>query len=82
MGKGNNGNLIRSLMKKRFWFEETNSDKNAHFVWTQIKVNSVFNKQPGIEAMGGEVDSDLIRKSPLKLIANKNDPIGRVLVLE
>lgn len=22
IGKGNNGNLIRSIMKKRFWFEE------------------------------------------------------------
>jgi hypothetical protein len=24
VGKGNNANLIKSLMKKRFWFEETN----------------------------------------------------------
>ena len=22
VGRGNNGNLIRSLMKKRFWFQE------------------------------------------------------------
>jgi hypothetical protein len=27
VGKGNNSNLIRSLMKKRFWFEECSSDK-------------------------------------------------------
>lgn len=24
VGKGNNKNLIKSLMKKRFWFEEVN----------------------------------------------------------
>lgn len=38
IGKGNNGNLIKSLMKKRFWFEETNVIEEADFVWTQIKV--------------------------------------------
>ena len=41
IGRGNNGNLIRSLMRKRFWFEET-SEKEAHFVWTQIKNDQLF----------------------------------------
>jgi len=37
LGKGNNSNLIRSLMKKRFWFEETKCKKEANFVWSQLK---------------------------------------------
>ena len=32
-------------MKKRFWFEETKKIEEAHFVWTQIKVNEVFEHQ-------------------------------------
>lgn len=46
IGPGNNGNLIRSLMKKRFWFVECSSPKEANFVWTQIKIEAVFQRQP------------------------------------
>ena len=42
IGPGNNGNLIRSLMKKRFWFVECSNAKDANFAWTQIKVEAVF----------------------------------------
>lgn len=45
IGKGNNNNLIKSIMKKRFWFEVTKKKEEAHFVWTQIKEESTFEKQ-------------------------------------
>ena len=45
VGPGNNSSLIRSLMKKRIWWFETKNITEAHFVWTQIKVESVFEKQ-------------------------------------
>lgn len=37
VGKGNNCNLVRELMKRRYWFEETKCMGEAQFVWTQIK---------------------------------------------
>lgn len=38
VGAGNNSNLVKSLLRKRHYFEETTKIKEAHFVWTQIKV--------------------------------------------
>lgn len=38
VGKGNNGNLIKSIMKKRFWFEEVDDPMKADFIWSQIKI--------------------------------------------
>lgn len=46
IGPGNNSNLIRSLMKKRFWFVEVTQAKDANFVWTQIKIDNMFSNQP------------------------------------
>lgn len=43
---GNNGSMIRGLIKRRFWWtitEERTSDCN--FVWTQLKVQDVFDRQ-------------------------------------
>jgi tubulin--tyrosine ligase len=45
VGKGNNGNLIKSLMKKRFWFERTENIEEANFIWTQIKKEKLYEKQ-------------------------------------
>lgn len=42
VGAGNNKNLIVSLMKKRWWWSQTNSMTEAHFVWTQIKQQKVL----------------------------------------
>lgn len=32
-------------MKRRFWWTETEDINEAQFVWTQLKVNSIFEKQ-------------------------------------
>lgn len=43
---GNNGAMIKGLLKRRFWWsivEERTSD--CQFVWTQLKVAEVFEKQ-------------------------------------
>ncbi len=37
IGKGNNNNLIKSIMKRRFWFQITKNIEEANFVWTQLK---------------------------------------------
>jgi len=37
VGNGNNSNLIKSIIKKRFWFDVTKNREEAHFVWTQLK---------------------------------------------
>jgi hypothetical protein len=50
VGPGNNRNLIRALMKKRAWFVEVDSVEEANFVWSQLKVKEMLEKE---EKMGG-----------------------------
>lgn len=45
IGSGNNNNLIKAIMKKRFWFQITKNKEQANFVWTQLKEDSIFKKQ-------------------------------------
>lgn len=42
IGSGNNCTLIRSILKRRFWWNITEKMESCQFVWTQLKVNSVF----------------------------------------
>lgn len=42
IGSGNNCTLIRSVLKRRFWWNITEKMENCQFVWTQLKVNSIF----------------------------------------
>ncbi len=37
--------LIRSLMKRRIWWSETKNINEANFVWTQLKVQTIFEGQ-------------------------------------
>ena len=39
LGQGNNFFLIKSLMKRRFWWVEENDSKKCNFAWTQLKIN-------------------------------------------
>lgn len=49
VGKGNNKNLIISLFKKRWWWTEADDMSSAHFVWTQIKAQSILQKQASMQ---------------------------------
>ena len=42
IGKGNNSMLIKSLMKRRFWWTAVDDPKEANFVWTQLKINFYY----------------------------------------
>ena len=43
--------LLRTLMKRReAWWTVTEKIEEAHFIWTQIKVNQVFANQKSGEA--------------------------------
>lgn len=44
MGRGNNSELVRSLMKRRYWWTEGPIEQ-ANFVWTQLKKQDIFNRQ-------------------------------------
>ena len=46
LGKGNNSLLVKSLMKRRFWWTEVDDPKAANFVWTQLKINTYYQFQP------------------------------------
>lgn len=46
IGGGNNSMLVKSLMKRRYWWvivDKLTDDVN--FVWTQLKVRSVYKSQ-------------------------------------
>lgn len=45
VGRGNNCRLIRALMKRRFWWVETDDPKEANFAWTQLKLNNFYQYQ-------------------------------------
>lgn len=46
VGGGNNGNLIKSLLKRRFWWNVLEQKStNVNFIWTQLKVNQFIDKQ-------------------------------------
>ena len=45
VGKGNNRQLVIALIKRRFWWVETDDISEANFVWTQLKINSFYQKQ-------------------------------------
>lgn len=46
VGFGNNGNMIKGLIKRRFWWvisEEMTED--CVFIWTQTKINKIYERQ-------------------------------------
>jgi hypothetical protein len=45
VGRGNNGHLIKELLKKRWWWAATECDKakkNPNFTWTQLKERGFY----------------------------------------
>ncbi|CAD8165580.1 unnamed protein product [Paramecium pentaurelia] len=41
VGKGNNGMLVRQILKSRWWWSIQDEIEQCHFVWTQLKVNQI-----------------------------------------
>ena len=42
VGPGNNSTLIKSVLRRRSWWNVVDKMENCNFVWTQLKVNSIF----------------------------------------
>ena len=64
-------------MKKRFWFEEVYNEKQANFVWTQIKRNSIFKRQ-----QNGEISMFAFNKTKRKDELSKGESLKRILNAE
>jgi len=45
VGRGNNRNLLVTLFKKRWWWRQVDNIEEANFVWAQLKINELFEKQ-------------------------------------
>jgi len=46
VGHGNNCNMIKGLLKRRFWWAITDEyTEDCLFVWTQIKVGKIYERQ-------------------------------------
>ena len=43
IGKGNNSNLLRTIVRKRFWWQLVDKiNFETNLVWTQLKMNEFF----------------------------------------
>ena len=49
VGKGNNRNLIKSILRQRWWWTETNDISSANLVWTQLKHLPSIDRQQNLE---------------------------------
>jgi hypothetical protein len=45
VGRGNNSQLVRSLLKRRSWWSFTERWEEANLIWTQLKINGYFTLQ-------------------------------------
>lgn len=45
LGLGNNYLLVKSLLKRRFWWDFESDPKKANFCWTQLKIDSFYQQQ-------------------------------------
>lgn len=47
VGRGNNSLLVKSIIKRRFWWEIVNSldDSDVNLFWTQNKLDKIFTSQ-------------------------------------
>lgn len=42
IGPGNNSLMIKSILKRRFWWSISDKPEGCSFVWTQLKQNFIF----------------------------------------
>jgi hypothetical protein len=55
VGKGNNKNLILSVLKKRWWWAETETIVKANLIWSQLKNEAVLERSSSL--LPSELDS-------------------------
>ena len=61
LGKGNNGTLIRALMKQRWWWSQSDSKDpdDINFIWTQLKQNKFIESlKPKKKALSENIDTN------------------------
>ena len=51
IGRGNNSRLIKSIMGKRWWWKIETKEENANFLWTQLKLYSVYQSQNSLTSL-------------------------------
>ena len=74
LGKGNNYLLVKSLLKRRFWWTIEEDPKKANFVWTQLKLNYFYQLQKKAEPQQKfhKLDKDFETPSSPKKKKKKN----------
>lgn len=69
-GSGNNCNMVKGLIKRRYWWTVSDElTEDCLFVWTQLKVNKIFERQErGIQGKSiyKLIDTDQDRRNSIK----------------
>jgi hypothetical protein len=83
VGYGNNCNMIKGLIKRRFWWtlsEELTTD--CVFVWTQLKVNKIYQRQELAPVNEPQYVEDLDLEEERKRVSKTCQPIKRKSAIE
>lgn len=69
VGPGNNCNLIKGILKRRFWWNiTTNKNQDGiNFMWTQLKINTYFKTQRSSKLPSTYSDKLISKKTTLTL---------------
>lgn len=77
VGRGNNSQLVRSLIRRRNWWVFTERWEEANLIWTQLKINGYFALQESVShphALKEPLSKDVLFRNELNLsILNVND---------
>ena len=75
IGFGNNSNLIRSILKRRYWWIIVDKVEGCNFSWSQLKINSIFKDGQ----LNSQTKADNLYFSDLEVPENvKTQPIARL----
>ncbi|CAD8098530.1 unnamed protein product [Paramecium primaurelia] len=70
VGKGNNGMLVRQIIKSRWWWSIQDEQEQCHFVWTQLKVNTIHENMKALNRNPNESMSCQSASSSLTTIGS------------
>jgi hypothetical protein len=75
VGFGNNSNLIKSILRRRYWWVLVDKTEGCNFAWTQLKNNGIFREAQ----VSSQTDPSRLYYNSAELVDNtKTESITRL----